>query len=326
MRYISLTPNPRPTVPRRSLRVPPLTTAFLAPWLLSALAHAADPRVTIVAHADPDYLASRYDAAGNLRTETYFVLQGQHFPGLIRDRSLEKTTIHDVARVLAPELSKQQYLPAKDVAEADLMLVVHWGTTVRTRPDVEHYMKMQDDHAQTRDFNMEYTAAMVDESAPQDMERNADHALRYTEQLQSDYYSGAGAWTNVALDRTMEHLQRLSMAQLLGFDAELQHGLSPFVTTRMQTLRSMLDDERYFIVVMAYDFPHFRSSGMKDAKRLWACRLSVHSPGMNFRRASVQLSQAGADFFGTNNPLATIRRQSIRTGTVEIGEPTVVEW
>ena len=34
-----------------------------------------------------------------------------------------------IAEALAPELAQHQYFPAKDFRAADLLLVVHWGTT-----------------------------------------------------------------------------------------------------------------------------------------------------------------------------------------------------
>ncbi|HEX2101413.1 MAG TPA: hypothetical protein VHF69_12150, partial [Candidatus Synoicihabitans sp.] len=39
------------------------------------------------------------------------------------------TTFHTVARTLAADLAKQNYLPAPDPAQADLLLMVHWGIT-----------------------------------------------------------------------------------------------------------------------------------------------------------------------------------------------------
>jgi hypothetical protein len=300
----------------------------------------ADSRVAVVAHAEPDYLERRRDDNGALRTESYFILEGTYFPGQVRDRTLERTTLVDIARLLAPELAKQSYAPAPQVEAADLMLVVHWGTTVRAKPDVDYLLRTQSEQREAQDFRSEFGATLRGEGAIPPPPLNSlsgdfrvgfqpgeDETSRHYNALMGDLYSAAGNWTQLANDRTSEDIIGRSMADMLGFSSDLQAGANtPFGTLRSRALRAMLEDERYFIIVIAYDFKTFRSSGYKEVKRLWTCRLSMHSPGINFRQAVFRIGSVGSNYFGTNSPTVTIKKPELREGTVDVGEPTVVSW
>ena len=46
------------------------------------------------------------------------------------DRSVARTPFRNIAEYLGVELSRQNYLPARTVKEAQLLIVVHWGTTI----------------------------------------------------------------------------------------------------------------------------------------------------------------------------------------------------
>lgn len=87
----------------------------------------AEPLVTVVASARPEYTQHKYDG-GKALAETYVVKPGQFFGGNIADGSLDHMPFRRVAAALAPELARRQYRPAKDAKDADLLIVVHWGT------------------------------------------------------------------------------------------------------------------------------------------------------------------------------------------------------
>jgi hypothetical protein len=93
--------------------------------LLAGLPSAgADDHVAVISTASPEYTQRKF-AGGEPRTETYVFLEGRFFEGATVDRSLEKMTFRRIAEYLAPELAKQNYLPARAIAQADLLLVVH---------------------------------------------------------------------------------------------------------------------------------------------------------------------------------------------------------
>lgn len=87
----------------------------------------AVPQVTVGATANPEYTQRKY-GEGKTTSETYVVKPGQFAAGNIADDSLDHMPFRRVAEALAPELARQQFWPAKDAKDADLLIVVHWGT------------------------------------------------------------------------------------------------------------------------------------------------------------------------------------------------------
>jgi hypothetical protein len=67
---------------------------------------------------------------GNFSTETYVVGNGGFidFYG-ISDASIDRKTLQDVVRIIAPALARQGYRPTTDQTKTDLLLMIYWGTT-----------------------------------------------------------------------------------------------------------------------------------------------------------------------------------------------------
>src|SRR5476649_639204 len=85
--------------------------------------------VVINASASPAYTQRKF-VDGVPQQQTYALFQGKFFDGQTRDPSVDHSTFLAVAKVLAPDLAKQRYFPARAAAAADLLIVVNWGTTV----------------------------------------------------------------------------------------------------------------------------------------------------------------------------------------------------
>jgi len=83
--------------------------------------------VTVGAAASPEYTQRKF-GGGNTTSETYVVKPGQFAASNIADKSLNHTPFRRVAEALASELARRQYWPAKDAKDADLLIVVHWGS------------------------------------------------------------------------------------------------------------------------------------------------------------------------------------------------------
>jgi hypothetical protein len=87
-----------------------------------------DDRVAVQTRFAADYMAWKF-GSGAPKDETYLFAQGQYFPGVVRDRSLNRMTFMQIATTLAGGLAKQHYFPTRDLQKADLLIVVHWGMT-----------------------------------------------------------------------------------------------------------------------------------------------------------------------------------------------------
>ena len=82
------------------------------------------------------------------------------------------------------------------------------------------------------------------------------------------------------------------------------------------------EDDRYFVVVSAYDFAAARQ---KKKVLLWSARMSTPSAGVRIAEVIPGLITSGGPHFGreTTRPLWTPAPLA-REGTVEVGTPTVV--
>ncbi|HTL51238.1 MAG TPA: hypothetical protein VL860_01555, partial [Planctomycetota bacterium] len=104
-------------VPRRLLIV--LLAAALPAGLEAGFGHV----IALSSTARPDYVRPA-DGSGQPAAQTYVFSPGHFFAGTTRDGSLERMDFIEVARSLAPNLARQNYFPTKDVAAADLTIIV----------------------------------------------------------------------------------------------------------------------------------------------------------------------------------------------------------
>jgi hypothetical protein len=78
-----------------------------------------------------------------------------------------------------------------------------------------------------------------------------------------------------------------------------------------------LNEERYFIIVMAYDYQLLRKE--KKSQVLWITRISVRSPGNNFAEAVPTLAHAGSEVFGRHVD-GLVKIKTRKGGRVDLGE------
>jgi hypothetical protein len=89
------------------------------------------------------------------------------------------------------------------------------------------------------------------------------------------------------------------------------------------TMRSELLEERYFVILMAYDYQLLKKE--KKSKLLWVTRMSVRAPGNNFSEAMPGMARIAADFFGQQHNDIARMQTKLREGKVDIGELKVVD-
>jgi hypothetical protein len=285
----------------------------------------SDDRVAVRAKADLQYEAARFNG-GPPRDQTYLFYEGRFFGGTTRDRTLERTAFLDIAQTLAVGLAKQRYMPTNDLRKADLLIVVHWGVTTPTVSMREMLgqtsLMRQDGEAQTRQ--------MIKQAAEAEREGSGgDSGFTFLQQEAKaiDDFIEPAALANAEMFRQFDALsQETSMAsnaRLLGFSEDLRKDQRTLFGTPVGTmLRSMLTDERYFVVLLAYDYQAL----VREQKRklLWSARLSMQSPGMNFREGIVSMSTVGGTVFGHQTDSVEVKRSSERSTKVEIGPVRVL--
>lgn len=291
------TQAPHASAPARSLSQAALLLGVLAA-ALPAMAGKNDA-IAVSSTAVTGYTRAT-EGDGKPRPETYIFMEGVHLAGNTRDKSEERMTFEEITRTLAVSLAKQSYYPTRDMANANLLIRVYWGTT----------MIYEDPE---RDQNIERLNSAL--SGMQDAA--AAGTAGDTLALRSAINDNIATANNVegAIERN---------ARLLGYKTSLlKEEKNFFASTTEQTMRSELNEERYFVVLMAYDYQLIRTE--KKPKLLWVTRLSIRSPGNNFTEALPALAIAGGDVFGQNlEDMKRIKVRDLPGGEVKLHELKVL--
>jgi hypothetical protein len=235
--------------------------------------------------------------------------QGKFFGGYLRDTTLERTRFMEIAHDLAPDLARQSYYPAPDSRNADLLIVVHWGiTSIEEDPTNGQldFDKLQKD-------GMAYNAATS--------KGTISDPGYFLSDLDVIQVKSAGTGS-----------AQSDNAQLLGYAAELQReeyrsSATPSGMTEMdRRLREELADERYFVILMAYDMGALKQ-GRKGVrpKLLWSTHFSVRAIGTNFTTALPAMSKVASNFFGHQVDGLLIDARKVPEGRVELGEPKAID-
>ena len=289
----------------RKASFPPAMSSCRCLLLLSIVATfagglraASEASIAASATAGSDYVRAT-DSAGKPRPETYIFAEGQFFDGATVDRGLERTKFSDITKTLAASLAKQNYFPAADMPSAQLLIMVHWGTTLVYEDPMKDINLARAQEALTAFNAAQEAGGTADPTAL----NQATSALKMAEQsVQS------------AVNRN---------AVLLGYARSLEKERREMMTTTAEiTMSNELNEERYFVILFAYD----NQARMKERKSkvLWITRLSVRSPGNNFVQALPAMAKVGAEVFGRQVDDLVRVKASLQRGSVTIGELEVL--
>lgn len=273
-----------------------LVTAFLWTGGLQG-AH----QIVVKAVASEDYVKDRARDESK-KIQTYQFMQGRFFRGMTRNDSLKEFTFTDIIQDMAHHLVRQNYYPNPVRGEGDLLIVVHYGVT----DFEEDFMDMMG-YTSLEDFG--YTQGIEDaggggvalDPGTLDAMNNLQFNLNAQQAMNSANESS-----------------EFFKAQLLGMEGIYYDRISPH---EEYELRHMLKDERYFVILMAYDYPHFRETG--KAKLLWSTRYSIRAVGQSFGDAIKDMNLVAGDYFGQN--LKGLNKKRVTDNSrVEMGDIEVI--
>ncbi len=254
-------------------------------------------RVIVDSEASESYQKIQAERApGDI--ETIHFMEGQYFGGISKDKSLERVTFQEIVEGLAPNLAKQNYLPGDDVRTGDLLLVVHYGVAAVDTP-WDELMGITSQEEEEMLYGSTTSSASYETGG---VELGVD--VNYDSRPSTPF---PGAGSNAALLGFERQLNKRNLTRIEEFD-----------------LRTDLEDDRYFIIVMAYDCQKLLNES--ELLLQWSTRFSVRSPGTNFEEAHFALSRAGAPYFGKH--LDDLGREKVPFGRdveVDIGDLEVVE-
>jgi hypothetical protein len=292
--------NPSPKAARAL--VFSLVAGLLAPCAASA-ADAADALTGVVAVASKvsdDYVRTKLPN-GSYPTEYYSFGQGGHWGGEISDASIDNQRFLDVAHAVAGPLADKNYLPAKDPKNTKLLIMVYWGTTAVPGPTSDSVAYDQ------------LSAAQAEAAAP-----NASAA-----ETNASMSKLSSAMTMLQMENDARDKLDVSNAKMLGYDAAGTIGTDygnhirggAFGAER-QELIDEIEVNRYFVVLMAYDFQLLWKQ--KKHKLLWETRFSISERSNRFDTALPLMAQYASRYFG--QPSNGLLRTQVQEGKVEIGE------
>ncbi len=267
---------------------------------LSRPLRAIDDPVAVASTSSEEYAREKFGPAAP-KPESYLFFEGKFFGGTTRDPNLEHAQFLAIAKTLGENLVRQNYFPTKDQKKADLLIVVHWGVTTT----------YEDPNKQDGLDRLNGAIAAEQAAAP-----SMDHSALNSELAIADLERGTTE-NSIAYN-----------SRLLGFRGEIakvENQVSASgsgVTSEEMALRLALNEERYFIILMAYDY-HTMKKGTKPTL-LWSTRFSIRAPGNSFTQALPVMSRVAADYFGHAVDGLKIETLDAPKGKVEIGIPKVV--
>jgi len=97
----------------------------------------------------------------------------------------------------------------------------------------------------------------------------------------------------------------------------------PIIDPMKNRLLSMISNDRYFVVISAYDCA---SVARNHPRLVWRVRMSTWANGSSMADAFPTLLRGGAPFIGRNfDDAQFLSLPKVRTGTVTVGAPRVIE-
>ncbi len=279
------------------MRLPQKSGLLVATLLVTSSLFARTETLTVSVRGQvaPDYQRTKL-ADGTFKPERYVVSNGGKFPGTTTDASMDKVGYPEIAGVAARHLAGQQYYLAQKTKDADLLIAIYWGTTVT--PDTQRSGEAINDLAHK--FS--------------DMKLNALEGGSLTAVAGMEF-----AMARIEMENQMRDSANLDNAKILGYLDAINDRREMVPWTDIGNVQgdliSDVEEERYYIVVRAYDFKALQKDGKQVVR--WVTRISIGSQGQAFDERFAQMVAAGADAFGRKQDL---RRRFYGDPRVDLGE------
>jgi hypothetical protein len=278
-----------------------LITALLSLAMLSGDLHSAANRVVLKAEASEEFIKERATDTTK-KIQTYQFMMGKYYGGTTRDDAMREIPMEGVLHDLAINLQSQNFYLHKDLGEGDLLIVVHYGVT-DYEISYEEFMG----------YNTEEDMGLTDEI----LNAGADGAaidFATIDAMNQLNFNLSSSRTSGNANENSEYFK----AQLLGMERAYYDNIT---STEEYELKTMLEEERYFVVLMAYDYPLFKQG---EIKLHWTTRYSIRALGQSFQDAIKDMNFVAADYFGKGIGGLTKKRVTDNS-RVEMGDIEVIE-
>ncbi len=257
-------------------------------------------------------------ADGSYEPETYTFGEGGHLAGSSRDDTIDKQAFMDVVKVIAAPLAKRNFVPVEDRNPEDtkLLIMVYWGTTSGTSDSSDSLASQNLQRSQGTKPPPTPPPANGSAGGPAaNQQARQSAATMNSRQSEED-----GAMAAVLAENWQRDQVDMRNAMLLGYDTALAEtsdiGSTP-ATRHREDLISELEENRYFVVLMAYDYQALWKQ--RKHSLLWVTRFSVRERGADFERLLPSMVGYASQYFGQDSH--GLLRRPLPEGRVEIGEP-----
>jgi hypothetical protein len=237
---------------------------------------------------------------GSFQAEEYAFGEGGRLDGSFRDASIDKLKFLDIARVMAGPLAALHYRPARGLDTEKLLIMVYWGTTIVPST-----------------FSNSYASQNYQDTMRSIGDAHLD--------VQRSYMLAAAAEIPLEMESSQRNQVDLRNSLLLGYDSDVvtaanygaNVGQIGVVGAHNDELLAEVEDARYFVVLLAYDFQVFRKENKH--KLLWETRFSIDEAHNDFAKALPVMAQYASKYFGQDSH--GLLRTKVPEGKVLMGEP-----
>ncbi len=274
--------------------------SILAAVLFATGLNAAN-QIVIKSVALESYMTAR-TMDEKMEFQTYQFMEGNYHPGNRADPGMEKMTFRDIILDIAVNLQKQNFYPIPEKGKSDLLIVVHWGVTSiqESIDDMLGYTSLEDKMGAALSTAQNAGADGIITSS--EMNSISDVAFVANNDISMDEANTRSAYYQ---------------ARLIGMERAYSERIGP---SEEFQLKYLLKDERYFVVLMAYDFQKLQKG---ERELLWTTRYSIRSTGQSFENAIKDMNLLAGNYFGQNRDGLIMKRITDKT-RVKLGKIEVI--
>ena len=278
-----------------------LLLAFLTITLALSVPSRAASLVVVKSKAHEDFSIAR-EQDPSKEVLTYAFMKGRFHPGTRNDPAMNNMSFSELVLEIATHLQKQNFLPVPDPQKADLLIVVHYGaTSVQDSFEELQGITSLEDY----EFGDEAVASASSGGGSVDVS-----ALNAIQDMQFEINK------NLTIQQGNQGSMNY-MAHLIGMEEAFVGEIGP---SEERYLMNLLNEERYFIVLMAYDIPKLREG---EIYLYWTTRYSIRATGQAFGDALKDMNLVAGNYFGKNMG-ELVKKRVTDKSRVELGELEVV--
>jgi hypothetical protein len=255
---------------------------------------------------------------GTFQQETYAFGKGDDWGGARVDASMDKLDFMDVARTISVPLAGRGFVPTRDQATTNLLIMVYWGTSRTPEYSTHsHSLLMAQDAEREQNQAAMATSHALAQSGKATGGNAADIKVAKTMQASADADMRADLEGLQAEEQRREDAD-VNTATLLGYDwwwlSTVAASGGGERALRKKDMLDELEQDRYFVVLMAYDF---QAMTKHRSKLLWEAHISISEHSNQFDQRLATMVTEASQYFGADS--RGLQHEALPDGKVDVG-------